>query len=131
MGSVCVSDGGSRKEFQRSSNIRGDTATNNHMGLSAPSNSSGNTRSNTRSSVPTDRAMALEHEVCELAGVLPNNSLTSSLIPSNSVSVSNKIKNQGITLQNNTSDKHLNTMPMHKLLCVGWIRSNCRELAES
>merc|ERR1719410_1228952 len=125
MGSVCVSDG--RTESQRSSNIRSDKTMNKHIGLSAPSNS-GNSSGNTQStSVPTDRAMAIAHEGC----VLPNNSLTSSLIPSNSVSVSTKLKMQGVTLQNNTSDKHLNTMPMHELLCFGWIRSKCRELADS
>ena len=54
-----------------------------------------------------------------------NSSLNSSLIPSNSASVS-KLKNR-TTLRNNTSDKHLNSKQNHKLLAFGWVRHQFQE----
>eukprot|EP00484_Ammonia_sp_Unknown_P013991 CAMPEP_0197078788 /NCGR_PEP_ID=MMETSP1384-20130603/213295_1 /TAXON_ID=29189 /ORGANISM="Ammonia sp." /LENGTH=536 /DNA_ID=CAMNT_0042517657 /DNA_START=28 /DNA_END=1638 /DNA_ORIENTATION=+ len=58
-----------------------------------------------------------------------NTGLTSSVyIPSNSKSLSSQYKNTPAPtqpLRNNTTDKHLNTISMHKLLAFGWIRQNC------
>ena len=61
-----------------------------------------------------------------------NTGLTNrNLIPSNSKSHSslNTPKPQR-ELRNNTTDKHLNTLAMHKLLCFGWIRQNCLPSSE-
>eukprot|EP01084_Bolivina_argentea_P240428 403926_1 len=49
--------------------------------------------------------------------------LTGSLIPSNSISVPKWGSTE--SSRNNTTDKHLNTLTMHKLLTFGWIRSYC------
>ena len=59
-----------------------------------------------------------------------NTGLTSSLIPSNSKSTSSYNNAKGTPqpqrpVRNNTTDKHLNTLSMHKKLTFGWIRENC------
>lgn len=65
-----------------------------------------------------------------------NTGLTSSLIPSNSKSTSSYNKANGTPqpqlrpIRNNTTDKHLNTLNMHKLLTFGWIREHCIKLIQ-
>jgi len=117
MGSKCVASEAGRA---------GQVPTGNSVcesGISkAPSNSSGNNKSvNSNNS----------HTPGTKDDIEIMNQLTSSLIPSNSISVSKaKHRNQHHErVRNNTTDKHLDTKWNHQLLCFGWVRQSFAELA--